>query len=476
MRLPELRLLHRRPTHWQLFSLLAVGALAIFSLLYWVTVHHLTGQMDARLFRKVSQIRTLPANEIAARVAMYTSQDPRRERPFGFFDPHGDRIVGAVATLPRKIDGKPFDYIDSPGRDADDKQHHYRGVAVRLPSGGFFVVAQSTDEMRQFDDMLLLIAGCSLVVALAIGMAGAALMNAASARRLREVRRATQQIASGRLEHRLPLSGREDDIDRISSVVNSMLDEVERLICDIQGICAGIAHEVRTPMTRMRGGLERTRRHVTSVAEYEQVVEAALQQSDIIMTRFSALLRIAQIGEAAALAKKSPLNLQDVLNDVIDFYEALAEERSLTLELQPCAPAIVNGEADLLFSAFGNLIENALKFTPPGGAIVAALHQRDGKVTVEVTDTGPGIPVAERDLVFRPFYRAQHPIGTTTTGSGIGLSLVAAIARLHNAEISIREDGPGCCIAIVFASGAPIHPTTSSREQAGSAKRHFAAA
>jgi signal transduction histidine kinase len=476
MRLPELRLLQRQPTPWQLFSLLAAGALGLFALLYWVTVHHLTGQMDARLFRKVSQIQTLSANEIAARVAMYTSQDPQHERPFGFFGPHGEHIVGAVATLPRMINGKPFDYVDMLRRDADDKPHYYRGVAVRLPSGGFFVTAQSTDEMRHFDDMLLLIAGGSLICALVIGIAGGALMNAASSRRLRDVRRATQQIASGRLEHRLPLSGREDDIDRISSVVNSMLDEVERLIRDIQGICAGIAHEVRTPMTRMRGGLERTRRHVTSVAEYEQVVEAALQQSDIIMARFSALLRIAQIGEAAGLANKSPLNLQDVLTDVIDFYEALAEEHSLTLALRPCAPAIVNGEADLLFSAFGNLVENALKFTPPGGAIAVGLHQQDGNVTVEVTDTGPGIPFAERDLVFQPFYRAQHPTGTPTTGSGIGLSLVAAIARLHNAHVSIREDGPGCCIAIVFASGAPICPTTSSSEQAGSASKHFAAA
>jgi signal transduction histidine kinase len=450
----ELRLLLRQPSPSQLFCLLAAVSIVVFSLLYWVTVQHLTGQMDARLFRKVSQIQRLPANEIAARIAMSTSQDPDNQRPFGFFGPHGEHIVGAVATLPSKIDGKPFEYIATLGHDAGDKPHHYRGVAVRLPSGDFFVVAQSTDDKRNFDDVLLLIAGCSLVFALVIGMAGGALMTTASARRLRDVRRATQRIAAGRLDHRLPLSCRGDDIDKITSVVNSMLDEVERLIRDIQGICAGIAHEVRTPMTRMRGGLESTRRRTTSVAEYEQVVEAALQQSDIIMTRFSALLRIAQIGEAAGLAKKSLLNLQDVLNDVIDFYEALAEERSLSLELLPCVPAIVDGEADLLFSAFGNLIENALKFTPPGGAITVALHQRDGKVTVDVTDTGPGIPIAERDLVFQPFYRAQHQAGTTT-GSGIGLSLVAAIARLHNAHVSIREGGPGCCIAVVFESEMP---------------------
>ena len=470
----KLYLLLRQPSTSQLFCLLAAIAIALFSLLYWVTVQHLTAQMDGRLFRKVSQIRVLPPNEIAARVATFTSQDPDNYRPFGFFGPHGEHIVGAVTTLPGKIDGKPFEYIATLGHHADDKPHHYRGVAVRLPSGGFFVVAQSTDEKRHFDNLLLLIASCSLIFALVIGMAGGALMNAASAHRLRDVRRATQRIASGRLDHRLPLSGRRDDIDKITSVVNSMLDEVERLIRDIQGICAGIAHEVRTPMTRMRGGLESTRRRTTSVAEYEQVVEAALQQSDIIMTRFSALLRIAQIGEAADLAKKSPLNLQDVLNDVIEYYEALAEERSLTLELLPYMPAIINGEADLLFSAFGNLIANALKFTPPGGAITVTLHQSDGKVTVQVTDTGPGIPFAERDLVFQPFYRAQHPAGTTATGSGIGLSLVAAIARLHNAHVSIRESGPGCCIAVVFESDIPIHPTATSCAQTDAEKTCFA--
>jgi signal transduction histidine kinase len=454
-------MLIRQPSPWQLFCLLASVAIVLFSLLYWVTVRHLTAQMDARLYRKVNQIRLLPANEIASRVAMYTAQDLDKQRPFGFFGPHGEHIVGDITTLPREIEGKPFDYIAALKRDADHQPHHYRGVVVRLASGGFFVSAQSTEEKRCFDDVLLLIAGCSLVCALAIGTAGAALMNVASARRLRDVRRATQRIASGRLDHRLPLTGRGDDIDKISLVVNSMLDEVERLIRDIQGICAGIAHEVRTPMTRMRGGLEWTRRHVTSIAEYEQVVEAALHQSDIVMTRFSALLRIAQIGEAANLAQKSALNLQDVLNDVIDFYEALAEERSLTLELQACVPAIVNGEGDLLFSAFGNLVENALKFTPPGGVITVALYRCADKVTVEVKDTGPGIPAAERDLVFQPFYRTQHA-GTTTNGSGIGLSLVAAIARLHNAKVSIREGGSGCCIAVVFASESSVHSTVES--------------
>jgi signal transduction histidine kinase len=470
----KLRLLFRQPSPWQLFCLQAAIAIVLFSLLCWVTVQHSIGEIDERLFQKVKQIRLLPPNEIPARIAMSTSEDPDNKRPFGYFGPRGEHIVGAIATLPSKGEGKPFDQIATLGHHANDMPRHYRGVAVRLPSGGIFITARSTDGERHFDKVLLLIAGCSFVFTLVIGMVNGTLMNAAAARRLRDVRRATQRIASGRLDHRLPLSGRGDDIDKITSVVNSMLDEVERLIRDIQGICAGIAHEVRTPMTRMRGGLESTRRRTTSVAEYEQVVEAALQQSDIVMTRFSALLRIAQIGEAAGLAKKSPLNLQDVLNDVIDFYEAPAEELSLTLELQPCVPAIVNGEADLLFSAFGNLIENALKFTPPGGAITVTLHQRDGKVTVEVTDTGPGIPVAERDLVFQPFYRAKHQAGTTTTGSGIGLSLVAAIARLHNAHVSIREGGPGCCIAVVFESEMPIHPTGTSREQADSAKTRFA--
>ncbi len=467
----KLHLSFRQPSPSQLFCLQAAIAIVLLSLLYWVSVQHWAGEIDEGLFNKVRQIRLLPPNEIPAHIAMSTSEDPDNRRPLGYFGPHGEHIVGVIATLPSKVDGKPFDYIATLGHHADDMPHHYRGVAVRLPSGAILITARLIDGERRFDNFLLLIAGCSLVIALVVGMASGALLNAAAARRLRDVRRATQRIASGRLDHRLPLSGRGDDIDKITSVVNSMLDEVERLIRDIQGICAGIAHEVRTPMTRMRSGLESARCYTTSVAEYEQVVEAALQQSDIIMTRFSALLRIAQIGEAASLAQKSQLNLQDVLDDVIDFYEAAAEELSLTLEFKPCVPAIINGEADLLFSAFGNLIENALKFTPPGGAITVTLHQGDGKMTVQVTDTGPGIPVAERNLVFQPFYRAQHPTGTTTTGSGIGLSLVAAIARLHNAHVSIREGGPGCCIAVVFESEMPMKQPDASGDRPFSLNR-----
>jgi signal transduction histidine kinase len=449
MRLPELRLSQRVPTPWQLFCVLTAVALVFFSMVYWATAHHMAGQLDARLFRKVSQFRPLPTNEIAARIARYTSEDPGHVRPFGLFRPHGEHTVGDVTTLPGKIDGRPFNYTDAHICDADGQPRSYRGLAVRLPSGDILVIA--------------------------IGIAGGALMHAASARRLRDVRRATQGIASGQLEHRLPLSGRDDDIDQISSVVNSMLDEVERLIRDIQGICAGIGHEVRTPMMRMHAGLERARQRAMSVAEYEQVIDAALLQSDIVTTRLSALLRIAQIGEATRMAKKSPLNLCDVLNDVIEFYEPLAEERSLRLELQPGPPTIVNGDADLLFSAFGNLLENALKFTPAGGSVTVTLVQRDDKAVVEVTDTGPGIAPDERDLVFRPFYRTQHPGGEATTGSGIGLSLVAAIVRLHNAQVGIRESGPGCCIAVTFAPEPPVHPTTSSCGEPDSANRRLAA-
>ncbi|MBN3803044.1 HAMP domain-containing histidine kinase [Paraburkholderia sp. Ac-20336] len=470
----KLRLLFRQPSPWLLFCLQVVIAIGLFSLLCWVTIRHSIGEIDEHLFLKVEQIQHLPTNEIPARIAMYTSEDPENRRPFGYFGPGGEHLVGAFETLPGEVDGKPFDYIATLGHHAGAVQRHYRGVVVRLPSGGIFVTARSTDGERHFDKVLLLIAGGSLVFTLVIGMVSGTLLNAVAARRLRDVRRATQRIASGRLDHRLPLSGSGDDIDKITAVVNSMLDEVERLIRDIQGICAGIAHEVRTPMTRMRGTLESTRRRIMSVTEYEQVIDTALQQSDIVMTRFSALLRMAQIGEAAGLARKGPLNLQDVLNDVIDFYEAPAEDLSITLELLPCVPVIVNGEADLLFSAFGNLVENALKFTPPGGAITVALHQRDGKVTIEVRDTGPGIPVAERDLVFQPFYRAEHQTGTTTAGSGIGLSLVAAIARLHNAHVSVREGGPGCCISIVFESEMPVRPTGASREQVDSVKPRFA--
>src|ERR1700731_78957 len=164
----KLCLLFRQPSLLQLFCLQAAIAIVLFSLLYRVTVQHSMGEIDERLFQRVTQIRLLPPDEISARIARSTSEDPDNRRPFGYFGPRGEHIVGAFATLPSKVDGKPFDYIATLGHHAGDMPHQYRGVAVRLPSGGILITARSTDGERHFDKVLLLTAGCSLVFALAI--------------------------------------------------------------------------------------------------------------------------------------------------------------------------------------------------------------------------------------------------------------------------------------------------------------------
>jgi len=218
---------------------------------------------------------------------------------------------------------------------------------------------------------------------------------------------------------------------------------------EVRGVCAGVAHDLRTPMTSLRAGLERSRRRARTPDDYARAIDAAIGQSDLVLSRFSALLRIAEVESGSRRASFQRISLDAVIRDVAELYEPLAEHRQLSLTLEASAPVEVNGDFDLLFGAIENLVDNALKFTPEGGAVKLAARIDDGQPLLMVTDNGPGIAPAERGAVLRTFYRG----GTSersVPGHGLGLSLVAAIARVHDAAIEILDNEPGCRMQLRF--------------------------
>jgi signal transduction histidine kinase len=257
---------------------------------------------------------------------------------------------------------------------------------------------------------------------------------------------------AGKLNRRLPTRGTNDDLDRLTGIVNTMLDEIERLVDEVRGVCAGIAHDLRTPMTHLRAGLERAQRRSNTADAYAQAIDAAIDQSDVVLGRFTALLRIAEIESGGRRASFGPVALDAVLRDVAELYEPLAEHRGLSLTLDTPTPVEVTGDFDLLFGAIENLLDNALKFTPRGGWVVAGAGFDGTCPVLHVADNGPGIDPAERKAVLRPFYRSGCAATCETPGHGLGLSLVAAIARVHDASIDIRDNRPGCKIVLRFAA------------------------
>lgn len=442
-----------------LFLALFGGAsLALFAFIYWQTSGYLTSSVDERLERDAQGYLSNPG-ETEARLRKHVELDPQNIHPFGLFAPDGRHIAGNLTTLPRLSPplGRPFEF-----RLQDDGQPRpYRAFALRMPPDELLVLSESiyeTDELRELLRNAMAWGGVFLLV---VGLAGAVITGLGAVRRINAVTGAIERVVTGDLSGRLPMNRGAGDLDRLSLLVNRMLDDIERLMGEVKGVTDDIAHDLRTPLTRLLAGLERARRRSeasseAAAAEYGRAVEEAIRETRDVLGTFNALLRIAEVEDSARRAGFARVDLGIIAADVAEFQAPVAEEKGVTLELErplpPLdAPLTLLGDPSLLFEAIGNLVENAIKFTPSGGRIVVRAFAAKGRFGVEVSDTGPGIPEPERDAVLRRFHRLEK--SRHTPGSGLGLSLVAAVARLHGLDLGIEGANPGC--RVTLSAGAP---------------------
>ena len=330
----------------------------------------------------------------------------------------------------------------------------FRAILHLLPTGDIFMVAQDMRETREFRDLLIAAMASSGLVVLVLGLTGSAMIGAVALGRIDRVTQAIERIVEGDLSERLPSGGTGGDLDRLIQIVNRMLDEIERLMHQVKGVTDDIAHDLRTPLTRLVAGLERAHRRASTVEEYAGAVDEAIGEAKGILATFGALLRIAEVEAGARRAGFTTVDLNTVAGDVTDFYEPLAETKGIALVLETAGvPAEMPGDPSLLFEAIGNLVDNAIKYTPAGGRVALRVCGRGDRLGIAVSDTGPGIPASERDMVLRRFHRVDKC--RHTPGSGLGLSLVAAVAKLHGLHLRIEDGEPGCRVTIARDGARP---------------------
>ncbi|HWK46310.1 MAG TPA: ATP-binding protein [Stellaceae bacterium] len=435
-------------------ALFGISSAVLFGFLYLRTQQFLLLHVDTWLIREAPEPQ-VRVPEIVRRFDAHLVANPDRDHVFALYDGRGQHLAGDPLPMPTRIPvyDQPFDFRVP----VENGRTRFRGIAHRLQGGELVLVAQNMYETREFDEAFVNAALWCGVLTMTLGLAGALIVGAGTVRRFDAVALAIQRIVSGDLSRRLPSHGTSGDLDRLAHVVNGMLDDIERLMQDVKGVCDGIAHDLRTPLTRMLAGLERARRRASSTDEYATAIDDAIVEMRSVLKTFSALLRIAEVEDGARHAGFSIVDLETVARDVTEFYEPLADEKDIVLSFA-CAgapPFAMNGDSSLLFEAIGNLVDNAIKFTPPRGRIAVDVTHRPDGLGVSVTDTGIGIGAGEREAVLRRFHRSEK--SRHTPGNGLGLSLVAAVARLHGMSLTIEDAVPGCRVAL-------LRPLSSPRE------------
>jgi signal transduction histidine kinase len=424
--------------------------LVLFGFIYWQTAAYLTSSFDALI---TGELRIIAAESPERRLAHINERldnDPRRVRIAGLFGADGHRIAGNMESLPGGLTPDvPADAVvvrvDNQGRETEK----VRLATERLPDGEVLAIGRNNDEIAGIANIVRRALTLGLLPAFGLAIVIGLVLSLRARRRLSEVNRRIQRIVAGDLRERLPTRKGNDPFDQLAASVNLMLGEIESLVQEIAGVGNDIAHDLRTPLTRVRARLERGRARATTLDELRTVVDQSIGGLDQSLAVVTALLRIAEIEHNRRLEGFSQVQLAPLVREVGDLYEPIAEDKRVTLQVEAADEATVRGDRDLLFEAVANLVDNAVKFTPEGGRVTLTLLRRDGESVIQVKDTGPGIPEAERDAVIRRFYRSDK--SRNTEGLGLGLSLVAAIVKLHGFRFTIAA-GPGCTTEIAFPS------------------------
>jgi len=438
-------------------------SLLLFAFVYWQTAAFMQDEL-AQVLRHEARYAARDSAQAAVRIETWISEDLHSVHFAGLFDAAGRKLAGNLDARPADLplDGEVH-RIGTQVAIAGRRLHEELWSAARsLEDGSVVVVAHDTDEIDRAKATVIRALGLALVPTLAFSILGGVLLAGRARRRLAATEAAVARVMRGDLRQRLPVGPAGDEFDRLAQDVNGMLDEIERLMEEVRGVGDAVAHDLRTPLTRLRLRLERGRTQARDLAELRQAVDQGLVWIDQTLDMVTAVLRIGEIEHGRRCAAFGPVDLRLVLSEAVELFEPLAEEKGVALapDIDDAVPPVA-GDRSLIFEAVSNLLDNAIKFTPAGGRVGIGLLYRDGEALIVIEDTGPGIPAAEREQVFRRFYRAER--ARQAPGNGLGLGLVAAIAKLHGFALALTERAGGGCRFEVACPGGQGPATVPER-------------
>jgi signal transduction histidine kinase len=447
-------------------ALFGASAIALFAFIYWSTLGVLQRQTNAVIEAEIDGLaEQYERRGIAGLADIINERVARDEEHLSVYllaDAIGQPIAGNVSYWPRNL-GDDADWVDFV-HEHNGIETPVRAKVLRVAQGFRLLVGRDVREIADIDRVLRRASVYGLTLTMGLSLLVGFLMAVSSQRRLAELNRTTRQIMAGDLHRRAPIGGGHDEHDELAANINAMLDQIESLLEGMRHVGDSVAHDLRSPLTRLRNRLE-----TLAAAEQprrEDLLDCA-HQLDHVLDTFNALLRIARVESGAHRAAFAAVDLGRIVTDVCELYQAAADTRQLELHCNAATAVEVLGDRELLAQALTNLLDNAIKYTPSGGSVTVTLECTDDRAKVSIADSGPGIPAADHERVLQRFTRLDR--SRSLPGNGLGLALVKAVATQHHGKLILGDNAPGLIVTLELPALAPTRqraamPTAAAEE------------
>jgi signal transduction histidine kinase len=437
-------------------AMFAISVFAIVAFTYWNTARALNSQTDQTIEAEITGL-----NEQYQRQGLRGLTDVIISRSVrggqGLYllaDYYRRPIAGNLDAWPVETHEGSFVEFDYQRHIGTELETRFARGRVFVLTGGFrLLVGRDVHERYLIQRLFTTTLPWTVGLMLLLGLVGGAVLSRNMLARLEAINRTSREIMAGDLSRRVPVHQAKDEFDTLAANLNLMLDRIERLMRGMREVTDSVAHDLRSPLNRLRNRLEALQRYLTNDETSSKEVEAAIVETDRLIATFNALLLIAEADAGTVREAMTLVDLSQVAEDVAELYGPLAEEKGVALTLKSGGAAQVEGNRRLISQAAANLLDNAIKYTPPGGGVSLVTQETPGGAEFRVADTGPGIPEADRPRVVQRFVRLEE--SRNSPGTGLGLSLVAAVARMHDALFVLEDNRPGLRAVLRFSRRQP---------------------
>lgn len=427
----------------------------ILGFVYWSTIIYKTNQTDDDIDAEIKALSSVYLRRGYPGLLTVLSERIEQQRPgdstlYLLTDDQFQPLVGNISRWPSIAYNKEgwLDFKLDYTLDDSSKSFSARARTFEVEDRFNLLVGQGMKDLATLKALVGRALVWGLLLTLALGIIGGVMMRQTLRSRLGMINQTSRKIMMGDLRKRIATRGTGDEFDELATNLNSMLDQIEHGMEGVRRVSDNIAHDLKTPLARLKNRVEELKIRVTGNPEEEAAVDQIIHEADGLLTTFNALLRIARIEYSEQRKGFKPVDVNSILYDLQELYEPLIEEKGQSLKVEINKPMVISADRDMLFQAFANLLDNAIKYTPEKGNITIRAFKESKKWHIEIADNGPGIPADEYEKVTQRFYRLDQ--SRSTPGSGLGLALVLAVLKLHQLELSFADNKPGLLVRVTI--------------------------